>query len=240
MDTRFWGPDGWKLLHTITENYPNKPDKKQRELYKKFFLSLPFILPCIYCRNSLSGYMKELPLIDNLSSKNKLCLWLYRIHNKVNNKLKNQGLNKKKNPEYKDIRSFYKNYLYTINKNNCIDAPGWEFLYSIVFNYPVSKKDFDKKRYEQHLIFFLTYPEIIPFRKIQPLLVKKMGETEVEKALNKRSLLKRFLYRIETIAKNHINQKCSSYTLRCVNIEKYRASCKKKTCRKKTHSRTPV
>lgn len=240
MDTRFWGPDGWKLLHTITENYPDKPNKKEQELYKKFFLSLPFVLPCIYCRNSLAEYMKELPLIDNLSSKNKLCLWLYRIHNKVNRKLKNQGLNKKQNPKYKDVRAFYKNYMYTINKNNCVDSPGWEFLYSIVFNYPVSKKDLDKRRYEQHLIFFLTYPKIIPFRKIQPLLSLNMETKTVNKALHKRSLLKRFLYRLETKAKKHINQKCSSYTLRCVNVEKYRANCKKTTCRKKMNSNNPV
>ena len=54
MDTRFWGPDGWKLLHSITENYPTVPDKKNKDLYRKFFLSLPYVLPCVYCRKSLT------------------------------------------------------------------------------------------------------------------------------------------------------------------------------------------
>ena len=176
--------------------------------------------------------MKELPLKGNLESRNKLCLWLYRIHNKVNHKLKKQGFNKNKNPPYRKIRGYYKNYLYTLNKKNCVDAPGWEFLYSIVFNYPIHKKDLDKNCYEQHLIFFSTYPKIVPFREIQALLEENMKKTDVKDALDKRALLKRFLYKIETKAKKHINQKCSSYTLRCVNVEKYRSGCKKTTCRK--------
>ena len=232
MDTRFWGPDGWKLLHSITENYPTNPDNKDKNLYRKFFLSLPYVLPCIYCRNSLAKYMEELPIKGHLDSKNKLCFWLYRIHNKVNGKLKKQGLNNKRNPPYREIRDYYKNYLDTLNGNNCVDAPGWEFLYSIVFNYPIHKKDLDKKRYEQHRIFFLTYPKILPFKKLQLLLEKNMGKKNTEDALAGRTLLKRFLYKIETKTKKHINQKCSSYTIRCVNVEKYRASCKKTTCRK--------
>ena len=56
MDTRFWGPSGWQLLHSITNKYPNNPDKLEKDAYEIFFKSLPFILPCIYCRNSLTEY----------------------------------------------------------------------------------------------------------------------------------------------------------------------------------------
>ena len=72
----------------------------------------------------------------------------------------------------------------------------------------------------------------MPFKKILLLLKKNMEREDIKIALNRRSLLKRFLYKIETKAKKHINQKCSSYTLRCVNVEKYRSGCKKTTCRK--------
>lgn len=233
MDTRFWGPDGWKLLHTITENYPDNPNKKDKELYGHFFSSLPYVLPCIYCRSSLFEYMKVLPIKKSLGSKNKLCLWLYRIHNKVNRKLTLQKLNSKKNPPYSVIRAYYKKYLSSINNNNCTDAPGWEFLYSIAFNYPIRKSEFlHKKRYKQHLIFFSLYPKIIPFKKIQFLLEENMGEVELKTALEQRTSIKRLLYKSETRVKKHINQKCSSYKLRCVNVEKYRAACKKITCRK--------
>ena len=135
MDTRFWGPDGWKLLHSITENYPTAPDKKDKDLYRKFFLSLPYVLPCIYCRKSLTDYMKELPLKGNLESRNKLCLWLYRIHNKVNGKLRKQGFNKNKNPPYRKIRDYYKNYLSTLNKIIVLMLLGGNFyivLYLII------------------------------------------------------------------------------------------------------------
>ena len=50
MDTRFWGPDGWLLLHSIAQNYPSNPTKEDKYTYKHFFNSLKHVLPCIYCR----------------------------------------------------------------------------------------------------------------------------------------------------------------------------------------------
>lgn len=233
MDTRFWGPDGWKLLHSITENYPDKPNKKDKDLYRKFFTSLPYVLPCVYCRKSLREYMKELGLRRNLESRNKLCLWLYRIHNKVNRKLKNQGLNKKPNPSYADVRAHYKKYLQTIINNNCSDSPGWDFLYSIVFNYPVHKSELSQIRFEQHIHFFSTFSQIIPFTGIRLLFKDYMKNEDLEKKLEKRSSLKRWIHSIETKVKRSINQSCLNYKIRCINVEKYRAGCHKTTCRKK-------
>lgn len=237
MDTRFWGPDGWKLLHSITENYPDKPLNKEKELYKTFFLSLPYVLPCVYCRRSLHQYMKELPLVsennDNLKSKNKLCLWLYRIHNKVNKKLRMQNLNNKKDPPYKEIRLFYRNYLKTINNNNCSDSPGWDFIYSIAFNFPIDKSQMQNERYKQHIKFLYSYSKIIPFKKVQVLFQEAIKKIDISQILMKRSIFKKNLYRIETFVKKQIKQKCLTYKLRCIELENYRANCKVKTCRKK-------
>ena len=39
MDTRFWGPDGWKLLHSIVEGYPSRPTPENKATYKNFFIN---------------------------------------------------------------------------------------------------------------------------------------------------------------------------------------------------------
>ena len=43
MDTRFWGPSGWKLLHLITYGYPQEPTLENRHTYGLFFNSLKYI-----------------------------------------------------------------------------------------------------------------------------------------------------------------------------------------------------
>ena len=61
MDTKFWGPSGWELLHLITfeKGYLSKK--------KELFSTLPFILPCKYCRESALKFMNEDPLTNNLA-----------------------------------------------------------------------------------------------------------------------------------------------------------------------------
>ena len=91
MDTRFWGPCGWVLLHGIVNNYNEIKTNNKKDKYKLFFYSLPLVLPCIYCRRSLIDYYNELPLTnDILDDKSKLCKWIYKIHNK--NEMRTQPL----------------------------------------------------------------------------------------------------------------------------------------------------
>ena len=43
MDTRFWGPDGWKLLHSICVNYDEKYkliNKTHLLLFDKYLFNL--------------------------------------------------------------------------------------------------------------------------------------------------------------------------------------------------------
>ena len=128
MDTRFWGPSGWRLLHLIT--FSCQPEKTE-----EFFTMLPFVLPCKFCRASLSEYMEKDPI--NISSKRALSQWLWRIHNKVNEKLRSQGLLKYKNPSFHSVEEVYKDRIAA----GCIrtEFEGWEFLFSIAENHPFSK-----------------------------------------------------------------------------------------------------
>jgi len=98
MNTKQWGPSAWKFLHVVTFNYPETIDpsnEEHRELkfyYKQLFENFQFTLPCIYCRQSYKQFLKEDPIDGNLGSRKDLTYWFYRIHNKVNAKLRKQEL----------------------------------------------------------------------------------------------------------------------------------------------------
>jgi len=145
MNTEFWGPSGWLFLHTLTFIYPEKPSYNDKVKIEKFMKNVSYILPCKYCRSSFNNYTKSLPITDFLDTREKMIEWLYKIHNKVNKKLRSQGLCRHKNPDLKDVKLQYKPILDKINNlcntnniktiTNYICNLGKEFLGSIVFNY---------------------------------------------------------------------------------------------------------
>lgn len=88
--TKIWGPALWTGLHCITFGYPINPTDEQKENYKQFFVSLGDVLPCKYCRISYKEYLEEDDTKLNekaLKDRESLTKWLYKLHNKVNNKL---------------------------------------------------------------------------------------------------------------------------------------------------------
>ena len=87
MRVNKWGNHGWEFLHTTTFNYPITPTIDDKENYKKFFTSLNYTLPCIYCQKSMTTYSKYLIIDNYLDDRNGLTYWLYIIHNLVNSKL---------------------------------------------------------------------------------------------------------------------------------------------------------
>lgn len=129
MDTRFWGPSGWKLLHHATYMY----EESKKEAYDIFFESIPYILPCKYCRTSLTDYYEELPL--TLDTKAHLVKWFYHIHNKVNNKLRSQGLHVGQNPTFQAVQTHYREWLRDTEERERM-ALFWDFLFSVAYNHP--------------------------------------------------------------------------------------------------------
>lgn len=142
MDTRFWGPDGWVFLHSII--YFQDFDggnvainhKNLNDMYKYYEL-VSKILPCKYCRKSMQKYMDTLD-ITKCKSGYDVKVWMYKIHNKVNNKLRRQGYCIYKNPKYDEIDEFYKNFKDELkhNKKKCTKLLICNnFIGSIIFNY---------------------------------------------------------------------------------------------------------
>ena len=191
MDTKFWGPGAWKLLHMASFQY----NPSQKDDMKTFLYLLPFVLPCKFCRKSLTEYYAVDPPTAALESRGQLSRWMWRIHNRVNNKLRSQGQNVPPNPPYgtaKGVEQMYKEYL----SQGCSETmfPGWELLFSILDNHPFSKEgratkpfeydeskvdidienDIEKNRYNlltpdermMYIIsFFKVLPAILPYRE---------------------------------------------------------------------------
>jgi len=112
MLTSVWGPSMWHTLHTISFNYPIKPDKNEKENYLNFFKNLVHILPCRYCRENYKKNLKAVPLTKNtMKNRESLSRWLFNIHEEVNKMLgKTSGLT------YEDVRNRYE-----IFRARCID-----------------------------------------------------------------------------------------------------------------------
>ena len=131
MDTRFWGPSGWRLLHMITFDYKYSP--KNAIVYAQFFESIPYILPCKFCRSSLTDYYKKYPFKTyvNLNPNLDLKKWMYNIHNCVNDKLRSQGLNPNPNPTYSAIKKMYVKCDWTQELSLI-----WDFLFAVAYHHP--------------------------------------------------------------------------------------------------------
>lgn len=130
MDTRYWGPSGWRLLHLLVANKTKNPAE-----FSSFLEHLPYVLPCKYCRSSLSWYYQELPYAE----ADDLELWMWKIHNKVNGKLRKEGQEKPPNPPFAKVKKLYEERL----AHGCTRTifPGWEFLFSIIKNHPLTSHD---------------------------------------------------------------------------------------------------
>ena len=133
MDTRFWGPSGWRLLHLATFTYN---PAIQRASMSRFLRSLPFVLPCKFCRASLTDYYSTYPYADALTSRAKLTRWLYNIHNAVNEKLRTQGLLTTPNPTFAQVKHYYTSWLSTTSAADRQQTM-WDFLFSVAYCHPI-------------------------------------------------------------------------------------------------------
>ena len=89
--TKIWGPPSWKFLHCVTYGYPVNPTAENKKSYKEYFILIGAILPCGACRTSYTHFINngDTELTDKvMENRESLTSWFYKIHQKVNNKLK--------------------------------------------------------------------------------------------------------------------------------------------------------
>ena len=149
MDTRFWGPSAWRLLHLITFAY--QPER-QKEAMRDFFTALPYVLPCKYCRQHLAGHMENHPLEPALESRAALSRWLWIVHNDVNDSRRSDSIAKARsspsplqgsvegqevkytNPSFEAVKRTYEERLAA----GCsrVEFEGWDYLFSVAEHHP--------------------------------------------------------------------------------------------------------
>jgi len=230
MNTASWGPDGWKLLHSIAYCYTFEKNEEENQIYKRFFNAIQHLLPCVYCRRSYAKYMKEIPINGYLYTssthpKRNLFYHLYLIHNKVNAKLRNQGYNDKPDPSYKEVLIQYRSF---VKKINCI--VGWHFLYCMIFNYPEKGTDCSKRRKQAYINFFECLAYLLPCHRIREKYRVYVEKNPISECMGSREELKKWLHRLERKIRG---EKCKPYKVRCETVEKCRVSkCDGQTCRK--------
>lgn len=139
MDTRFWGPSGWKLLHLVAADLAAQGKTPSKEV-SEFFETLPYILPCKFCRASLTDYFRADPFpATDPSAMEK---WMYTIHNHVNQKLKSQGLPVVSAPPLATVKQRYRALL------SCQPATLfpllWDFLFSVGYHHPTERAFYAK------------------------------------------------------------------------------------------------
>jgi len=129
MDTRYWGPSAWRLLHLIS--FAAKPSNAKK--VSAFFWTIPYILPCKYCRESFSEYLET----DPITETTELPKWLWRMHKRVNEKLRSQGQTIDVDPSFTAVEKIYMERL----KMGCTrtNFEGWEFLFSVAEGHPFSR-----------------------------------------------------------------------------------------------------
>jgi len=261
MDTRFWGPSGWRLLHLISFAAPNL---NQRYL-QQFFKTLPFVLPCKFCRASLTDYYASDPIPTD---PKKTAEWLYRIHNRVNGKLREQKLNKHKDPKWTDVKKQYERMMAEpCTKQRMI---GWDFLYSVAYTTPcrevittplpgappnIATPELrnrwntisDKERIERIRLWWESLPHVLPFPAWQKAWKKVVPH--VPKLDCGRKAVTEWLYRAEKAMCEELQETAShdSFHGLCSELNTFASGCGKittakvKTCRaKKTLKRTKI
>lgn len=247
MDTRYWGPSGWRLLHLISFAAPtlNKKD------ICDFFNTLPYVLPCKYCRKSLTEYMQA----DPAECQENMARWLWRIHNDVNDKLRAQRLGATEDPPFKVVKDFYEAQLAASCTKTTFE--GWEFLFSVAEAHPMSAAGrasepiqgatespdpLERNRWnimtpEERLPYYERFwrllPRVLPFPEWRAVASRVKGDW----ATRQESLKALWAIRCAMESKLELLNR-TSYASLCKELRHYRSGCaasrRGKTCRRKT------
>ena len=219
MDTRFWGPSGWQLFHLIASRSEN-PNEVLNMLNE--------ILPCKFCRESTTEFMKKDPL-----SYHQPEVWLYELHNKVNHKLRTQCkanpevINPGEDPSFDDVEEKYR-------KMRPTNVPGRDFLFSIAINYPDQPEEQNKNI--QHK-FIHALSKAYPFENLRKHFKQYLNRHEV--ALSSRTAYMKWMYGLLKDLSDSIRVEIPSYKGYVARVMYFKSGCQKKTYRGKTCRRLP-
>jgi len=211
MDTHVWGPKGWLYLHTVAQNYTTTNAKN----YVLFFTIIEDILPCKWCRLSYKSYVAELPPEPFLNTQKEFSYWFYTIHNKVNDKLRNQGLNDSLDPPFSKIYHKYEKILETGDA-----SPMWFFLHVVAHNFNPKIHSI-----ESYIKFFELVGTTMPYPEIAPLYQKVLRSNPIVDHLDSQRNLSSWVYATHAAINNELNLSVIDYLEIYKKCESIRANC---------------
>jgi hypothetical protein len=229
MQTKKWGPPGWDFLQSVAFKYPLKPTFAERKDYCVFFHCLGKQLPCKYCRESWCLFESELPIGQYINT-NRLPIWIYLMHNKVNNKLRLQGNPVPPDPTFEDVSDKY------YSKRDICTQNFWDFLHVITFNYslePTDEQKYDTKK------FFKTLCTVFPCNVCRHIFKNLWNEINIDSFLESRYKLTYWLFLVHQKVNNTLIKlgysnikELLEFEPLCEKYENMRAQCNssKKTC----------
>ncbi|ORY40019.1 hypothetical protein LY90DRAFT_704167, partial [Neocallimastix californiae] len=85
------GRSTWRLLHTVTARYPNKPTNEQKQALRSWVYLLTRLYPSGECAVEFSKILEQNP--PNVESRDDASQWACKVHNIVNEALGKEQFN---------------------------------------------------------------------------------------------------------------------------------------------------
>jgi|SRR5579872_1567861 len=76
----------WDGIHILAMTFDPIKKKDLKYTFKCFFQNLAILLPDESARNNMTSFMREYPIDDYLTSKSRIFLWTYLLHDYINKK----------------------------------------------------------------------------------------------------------------------------------------------------------
>lgn len=105
MKIDWWGPPTWTSIHYFASVYPTSCHRKKAVAFKALIVCLTYLLPCQRCRRHLCANLTHHPIHNYLSSRYRLFVWTYLLHEHVNEQTDSEG--KKHRPTLEEALQLY-------------------------------------------------------------------------------------------------------------------------------------
>lgn len=213
FDTRYWAPSAWQLFHLIAFKSEHPDDVLNM---------MKDVLPCHFCRESTTKFVKEHPLRGNPGK------WLYEIHNMVNDKLRRQAkddptvVDPGPDPTFEEVKKRYDDMKPTA-------VPGRDFLFTIAQNYPEKPEEIDMAT---HRTFLHALANAYPFEKLRKVFRAYIDEKEPD--LTSRKAYTHWTYELLKQLSDEVGTDMPTYKGYSHRAAYYKSGCSKKTYHGKT------
>jgi hypothetical protein len=213
MDTRFWGPSAWQLFHLIAFK-ADHPDDVLNQMKD--------ILPCRFCRESTTQFVKEHPLRGDPGK------WLYDLHNRVNDKLRSQCKDDPAvadpgpDPSFAEVKAKYMALKPTA-------VPGRDFLFSIAVNYPDTP---EPEQMATQRTFLHALVKVYPFQALRTVASRYLQAHEP--LLGSRKTYTKWMYGFLKALSEEVGTDIPSFKGYAHHVAYYKSGCAKKTYHGKT------